>query len=148
MTAMPAPEGDFRVSNQPRLTVVRHHQPLHRCKFNLAVADEGGTIRGVAMIGRPVARHRDDGWTLEVQRVCTDGTPNACSALYAASWRAAKAMGYRRLGTYILAAEPGTSLVAAGWKLLGEAGGGSWNHRSRPRVDRHPIGTKQLWEAV
>lgn len=126
----------------------RHHKPVLRDRFRMAVADEAGVVRGVALVGRPVARNRQDGWTVEVLRCCTDGTPNACSALYAACWRAAKALGYRRLGTYILASESGASLKAAGWVLIGEAGGGSWNCRSRPRVDTHPLEPKLLWEAM
>lgn len=74
---------------------------------------------GVAIVGRPVSRHLDDGWTLEVNRLCTDGSRNACSALYAAAWRAARAMGYKRLVTYILESENGASLRAAGWKCVG-----------------------------
>ncbi len=102
------------------------------------------------MVGRPVARMSDDGWTLEVNRVCTDGARNACSMLYGAAWRAAKALGYRRLVTYTLPEEGGASLRAAGWKLLGERGGGNWNKPSRPRVDTAELlqGQKLLWEAV
>lgn len=147
---------------QPRLVVVpcslaeanafvakhhRHHQPVVGHKFSLGVADEANEVRGVAIVGRPVSRHRDDGWTLEVTRLATDGCENACSALYAAAWRAAKAMGYRQVGTYILASEPGTSLVAAGWKCIGETPGRSWSVPSRPRVDTHPLGARTLWEA-
>lgn len=68
--------------------------------------------------------------------------------LYAAAWRAAKAMGYRRMGTYILDTEDGASLKAAGWRLVGRAGGLSWNVPSRPRVDKHPAQMKLLWEAT
>jgi hypothetical protein len=100
----------------------------------------------VVTVGRPVARHLDDGWTLEVTRLCTDGTKNACSLLYAAAWRAARAMGYRRIGTYILDTETGTSLTASGWKCLGKAGGGSWSVPSRPRVDKHPTQIKLRYE--
>lgn len=149
--------------SQPRLTVVplpldeanefvrvhhRHHKPTVGHKFSLGVADESGAVRGVAIVGRPVARMLDDGLTLEVNRVATDGCPNACSALYGAAWRAAKALGYRRLITYVLSSEPGTSVKAAGWKCLGERGGGSWSVPSRPRVDMHPLQTKMLWEAA
>lgn len=125
----------------------RHHQPTVGHKFSLGVADESGAVRGVAIVGRPVARMLDDGLTLEVNRVATDGCPNACSALYGAARRAAFALGYRRLITYTLNTEPGTSLKAAGWKLLGERGGGSWSVPSRPRVDKHPLQMKLLWEA-
>lgn len=102
----------------------RHHKPPCGHKFSLAVADEANEVRGVCMVGRPVARGNDDGWTLEVTRVATDGTPNACSALYGAAWRATKALGYRRLITYVLTDEPGTSLKASGWRCVGERGGG------------------------
>lgn len=81
-------------------------------------------------------------------RLATDGTRNACSMLYGACWRAARALGWRRLVTYTLPSEGGASLRAAGWRLLGEAGGGSWSCESRPRVDRHPTQTKLRWEAA
>jgi len=95
-----------------------------------------------------VARHFDDGWTLELNRCCTNGTKNAASKLYGAARRATFALGYKRLITYILFSEKGTSLKAAGWKVLGLAGGGKWNRKNRPRVDTHPMGQKQLWEAI
>ena len=78
--------------------------------------------------------------------MCTDGTKNACSFLYGAAARAAFALGYRRIGTYILASEPGTSLSAAGWRQIGETYGGSWSGRERPRVDKHPLQGKLLFE--
>lgn len=123
----------------------RHHGAVVGHKFSLGAA-LGDTIVGIAIVGRPVSRHRDDGMTLEVTRLCTDGTRNACSFLYGAAARAAFALGYRRLGTYIMAAEPGTSLTAAGWRLIGETPGKSWSVPSRPRVDTHPLGQRQLWE--
>ena len=125
----------------------RHHKPVPGCKFALGVADESGSVRGVALVGRPVARVSDNGWTLEVNRCCTDGTRNACSMLYGAAWRAARALGYKRLITYTLPEEGGASLRGAGWRLIGEAGGGSWNCKSRPRVDTAPTQAKFLWEA-
>jgi hypothetical protein len=88
----------------------------------------------------------DDGWTLEVTRCCTDGTRNAASFLYGAAGRATKALGYKRLITYTLIEEQGTSLRAAGWKELWTTKGGSWNCKGRPRVDTHPLGQKRLWE--
>lgn len=124
----------------------RHHKPPLSHKYSLAVSD-GSAVRGVAIVGRPVARNADDGLTLEVLRVATDGCSNACSALYGASWRIAKALGYRRLITYTLDSEPGTSLKAAGWKVIGETGGGSWSRKDRPRVDKHPLQGKLKWEA-
>jgi hypothetical protein len=108
--------------------------------------DEAGEVRGVAIVGRPVSRALDNGLTLEVNRVATDGCPNACSALYGASWRAAKALGYRRLVTYTLEDEGGASLRGAGWRVVAERKGGSWDCPSRPRVDKHPLQGKLRWE--
>jgi hypothetical protein len=92
----------------------------------------------------------DNGMTLEVNRCCTDGTRNACSMLYGAAWRAAKALGFARLITYTLPQEGGASLRGAGWTLIGERGGGNWNVASRPRVDTAALlqGQKHLWEAA
>jgi hypothetical protein len=130
----------------------RHHRPVPGAKFSLAVnlaGDPAGQIVGVAIVGRPVARHLDDGWTLEVTRLCTDGTYNACSKLYAAACRAARSLGYTRLITYTLPVEGGASLRASGWRLVGLRGGNSWNHPSRPRRETpEPLrGPKLLWEA-
>lgn len=125
----------------------RHHGESRGCICCVAVA-AGDAVVGVAIIGRPVARRLQDSWTAEVTRLCTDGTPHAASKLYGAAWRACRALGYRRLITYTLNTEPGTSLRAAGWRCVGEAGGGSWSCKSRPRVDKHPTQLKLRWEAV
>lgn len=103
----------------------RHHKAPIGHKFSIACYD-GEKRCGVAMVGRPVSRHLDDGETLEVNRLCTDGTKNACSMLYSTAWRAAKALGYTRIFTYTLQSESGASLRAAGWVSEGEAGGLSW----------------------
>lgn len=124
-----------------------HHLPPQGWKFGVAVND-GEKVVGVATVGRPVARRLQDGWTLEVTRCCTDGTKNVASMLYGACNRAAKALGYKRLITYTLKDETGTSLVAAGWKALYDTRKQSWNMPSRPRVDKHPVEQKTLWEAV
>lgn len=123
----------------------RHHKPPLGSIFQLAVSD-GEKIVGVAMVGRPVARFLDDKLTLEVNRLCTDGTKNACSMLYSACWRVAKNMGYKRLITYILNTEMGTTLKAANWRLIGERGGGPWNAPKRPRIDKIPLQKKLLYE--
>jgi hypothetical protein len=119
----------------------RHHRPPVGHKFSLAVAVDDQIV-GVAIVGRPVSRLLDNGWTLEVTRLCTNGHPNACSKLYAACWKVAKNLGYQQLITYTLRSESGVSLRAAGWKCLGLAGGGSWNTVSRPRVDKAPTQLK------
>jgi hypothetical protein len=123
----------------------RHHKPPVGHKFSVA-ANDGARVVGVVIVGRPVARGLDDDYTLEVSRLATDGTRNACSMLYRAAWRAAKALGYRRLVTYTLPEEGGASLRAAGFRLIGQAGGGSWSCPSRPRIDTHPLQLKLRWE--
>jgi hypothetical protein len=125
----------------------RHHGPLRFHKFSVAIADERGDVRGVAVVGRPVARALDDGQTLEVSRVATDGIRNGCSMLYGACRRVAFALGYRRLVTYVLNTEPGTSLRAAGWSCAGVIRGKPWNTPRRRRADKHPLQNKQRSEA-
>ena len=129
----------------------RHHKPVVGSIFQIACGYEYDAcdvkkkieikvtdIVGVAICGRPVGKFLDDKRTIEVNRLCTDGTKNACSMLYAAAWRVAKNLGYTKIITYILVSEPGTSLYAAGWTLVGERGGLSWNVPSRPREDHAP----------
>lgn len=124
----------------------RHHMAVVGHKYSIGAA-LGEKIVGVVIVGRPVSRRLDDGVTLEVTRLCTDGTRNACSFLYGAAARAAFALGYQRIGTYILKSEPGTSLKAAGWRLIGETPGRSWSVPSRPRVDTHPLEPRLRFEA-
>ncbi len=123
----------------------RHHKPPQGHKFSIAALDASGSVVGVAVTGRPVARMADDGYTAEVTRLCTDGTANACSVLYGAAARAAKAMGYRKIITYILAEETGASLRASGWRQDRASSGGSWSRDDRKRVDKHPTGAKTRW---
>ena len=123
----------------------RHHNPPIGHKFSIGV-NNGIDVVGVIIVGRPVSRRCDDGWTAEVTRCCTDGTPNACSKLYAAAWRTSRAMGYRKLITYTLTTEPGISLKAAGWCIVGSTDGKSWSVPTRPRVDTHPLQRRFKWE--
>lgn len=131
----------------------RHHGPPVGDLWRHAVHDDNGCLVGVAIVGRPVARPLDDGLTVEVTRLCTDGEPNACSMLYAAARRTADAKGYRRGLTYILKSEwdrfdgddrriGGRSLLAAGYRFLWEVKGRSWDCQSRPRTDKHPTEDK------
>lgn len=125
----------------------RHHAPPPGHKFSIGVANGEDVLVGVAMVGRPVARNYDNGQTLEVNRTCTDGTPNANSMLYGACARAAFALGYRRLITYTQGDETGASLTAAGWKVVAERPARpGWDTPSRPRL--HDMGGVQrtLWE--
>lgn len=133
----------------------RHNLPTNGHKWSLACYDDE-RLCGVAIAGQPIARKLDDGLTIEVRRVCTDGTLNACSKLYGACARVAKEMGYKRIITYTLISEPGTSLTASGWKNCGEAGGTTWNMPSRPREEtqvtlfgverKYPDEKKVRWE--
>lgn len=133
----------------------RHHLPVTRDKFRVA-CEVDGKIVGVANVGNPVARKLCDGYTLEVTRCCTDGTKDVCSFLYSRCARICKEMGYKKIITYILETEDGTSLKASGWHLDKEnAGGVSWNMPSRPReveihtlfgtVEKYPMCLKQRW---
>lgn len=130
--------------------VERHHRhsvPVRAMKFALGAAEDTKVV-GVALVGRPIARGLDDGWTLEALRVCTQGHRNVCSFLYAAAWRATRALGYRKLVTYTLRSEPGTALRAAGWSVVGEVAKRSWNTPSRPRVDRDERQERLRWEVA
>lgn len=115
----------------------RHHDPPSGHKFSLGVCVDSGGLVGVAIVGRPVARHLDNGMTAEIIRLATDGTPNACSALLGAAWRAARAMGYQRLITYTHASESGASLRAAGFIRAAELPPRpGWDRPSRARKPR------------
>lgn len=126
----------------------RHHLPPQGGLFAAACAPYGGVPCGVAIIGRPVARHLDDGWTAEVTRVATNGHKNACSFLYAHAWQACRALGYVRLVTYTLETEPGTSLRAAGWKPVHRTKAERWTRPSRVRHDDRPEQEKIRWEVT
>lgn len=119
----------------------RHHGPAQGHKFSIGCAEEGVLV-GIAIVGRPVSRYLDNGLTAEVIRLCTNGTKNACSMLYAASARAAKAMGYRKIITYTLDTESGTSLRAAGWVCEGLAGGKQWTGKRKPAIPITPLQKK------
>lgn len=127
----------------------RHHKPVVGSKFQVAVACEGEIV-GVAIAGRPVARMLDDGFTIEVNRTCTDGHANANSMLYGAVARAAFALGYRKVITYTLASESGISLRGAGWRVVAEVKGQSWSRTAyRPRVDGSAqLEAKLRWEVA
>jgi hypothetical protein len=123
----------------------RHHKPVTGHRFSIGLQHEGRLV-GAVVVGRPVARAVDQYHVAEVTRLVTDGTRNACSALYAAAARASKAMGFERIQTYILDSETGASLKAAGWELDGWTQGGDWNTPSRQgrRTDQ-PQDPKQRW---
>lgn len=123
----------------------RHHKRPVGWLFGIGARNASGKLVGVCVVGRPSARHCDDGYTVEVTRLCTDGSRNACSFLYAAAWRAARAIGYTRACTFILPEEGGASLRASGWIKHGATRGETWSRSSRLREDKHPVGPKERW---
>lgn len=123
----------------------RHHKPVTGHKFSLGCKMDGRLV-GVAIVGRPVSRYLDNGLTLEVNRLCSTGEKNVCSFLYAAAARAANALGYEKIITYIMDSEPGSSLRAAGWKCAGPAGGLRWTGKRCPKTDLYPPQMKQRYE--
>lgn len=122
----------------------RHHKPARGDVFRIG-AEVDGRLVGVIQCGRPSSRMLQDGKTLEAVRLCTDGTENACSFLYAKAARVAKELGYKRIYTYILESESGASLKASGWIFDAVTAGGSWNRPSRERTDKAPTCAKQRW---
>lgn len=129
----------------------RHNRPTLGA-IMCAGVERDGELCGVAIAGRPVARKLDDGRTIEILRVCTDGTRNACSMLYRAICRAAKALGYRSAITYTLPEEGGASLRAAGFICEGEAGGtgamwGTRPNRAKDEIGNDLLGGKLRWRA-
>jgi hypothetical protein len=123
----------------------RHHKPSVGHKFSIGLSNDDNLI-GVAIMGRPVARNSDDGFTIEVARLCTNGQKNACSMLYQAAARASKELGYKKIQTYILEIESGTSLKASGWKMEAITAGGQWKHTDgKERRTDQPTMPKQRW---
>lgn len=150
---------DFKEANEFIYKLHRHHAPVRGDKIRFGCIDDDGNLHGVIQLARPVSRILDDGKTIEVVRCCSDGTYNVCSFLYSKAARIAKEIGYKKIITYILQEELGTSLKASGWHLEAEnCGGGSWNTPSRKRdlIDgqlslfeenkpKYPICKKQRW---
>lgn len=139
---------ELETANAVVAAIHRHHVPAVGHRFSLGAVSDGVLV-GAAIVGRPVARMVDHRRVVEVVRLATDGTHNACSILYAAAARAARAMGYERIQTYTLPSEGGASLRASGWECEGEAGGGSWVRPNSPthancRTDQ-PMDVKYRW---
>jgi len=125
----------------------RHNKPPVGDIFRVGVA-RGGVLVAVGMAGRPVARAYDDGVTVEVTRVASDGTRNATSMIYGALTRAAFALGYTRVVTYTQGDESGSSLKAAGWsEIARRPARQGWSSKSRPRDDSlYSKVERVLWE--
>ena len=125
----------------------RHHDPVQGHRFSIALYDDEDCLRGVAIVGRPVAPKTEQYQVAEVLRICTDGTRNACSKLLGACARIAKEMGFSSIQTFTLDSEPGTSLRAAGWQMVHVTSGGTRHRPSRSRQnEKHPTTPKHKWE--
>lgn len=125
----------------------RHHKPVLGHRYSIGCYENDDLV-GVAIIGRPVARNIDQIMTVEILRLCTNGSRNACSKLYSACRKSAKALGYERIITYILETENGSSLLASGYSYVYTTKGGSWDRSARRRKDEAPIIPKKLFEVV
>jgi hypothetical protein len=124
----------------------RHCKAVAGCKFCLQIIDSIGFTRGVLIAGRPISRLLDDGVTLEITRLCTDGIRNGCSKLYGAAARVAASMGYQKIITYTLNHEAGSSLRAVGWRPIEGVGGGAWIRNGRATSSHADTGKKTRWE--
>lgn len=137
---------ELKDANEFVASLHRHHKPVTGHRFSIG-AEHGGKLVGVAIVGRPVARAVDQKMVAEVTRMCTDGTKNACSFLYAACARIAKDMGFTKIQTYILEIEDGTTLRAAGWIEEAHVPGRSWSkgQRAGKRRTDQPETSKTRW---
>lgn len=141
----------LRESNDFVSSYHRHNGRTSRDGGKFAIgATTGEEMVGVAIVGRPIARLLDDGYTAEVTRTCT--SPNApkgtVSFLYSKCWRICQAMGYRKLITYTLQTESGASLRRAGWKIVGQTKPGGWDREGRERRWQSIYDQPKLrWEA-
>lgn len=123
----------------------RHLSPPRGDIIRVALVDNDGVIRCVGTAGRPSARMLQDGTTLEITRIASDGYPNACSVVYGALRRAGQALGYTRFVTYTLPGENGASLRASGWQQAGTTAGGEWTRPSRGREPVEQSAPKTRW---
>ena len=138
---------ELKQANEFVASLHRHHDPVHRDKYRIGAMMDGKLV-GVVQVARPVSRMLDDGQTVEVVRLCTDGTKDVCSFLYNKAARIAKEMGYSKIITYILCTESGISLRAAGWQKEAETSGGSWNRPSRVRTTTAPTVPKIRYSRI
>lgn len=142
----------LRQANEVVKNFHRHNEPVNIAKFAIGAECEGSLV-GVCIIGRPVSRVLDDGYTVEVRRCCVfnDSPKGTCSFLYASAWRAWRAMGGRKIITYTLQSESGDSLRGAGWSVIhqttkrNDIGWGNRDNRQMQDVSREP---KFRWEMV
>lgn len=136
---------ELREANQKVADWHRHHKPVQGHRFSIGAMDNGELV-GAAIVGRPVARLVNSKEVVEITRLVTNGHKNVCSFLYSAAARIAREMGYKKIQTYILDTENGTSLTASGWTCegVGFGGGTGWQNRPGRRMDQ-PVSKKKRW---
>lgn len=134
----------LKQANDVVASLHRHHKPVTGHRFSIGL-EVDGVLVGAAIVGRPVARNTDQYQVAEVTRLVTDGSKNACSALYGASARVCREMGFLKIQTFTLESEDGASLRGSGWDLDGTTKGGAWGCDSRPRKRDHPEEPKKRW---
>jgi len=141
---------ELKQANELVSQLHRHHKPVQGHRYSVGAYDTvTNKFVGAATVGRPVARHLDQSKIVEVTRLVTDGTKNACSILYSACARVAKELGYEKIQTYILDIEPGTSLIASGWICEdADCGGGFGWHSRDGRTFDQPVCKKQRWVKI
>lgn len=141
----------LKQANELVKTMHRHHKPTQGHRFSLGALKENKLV-GAVIVGRPVSRGCDQYLTAEATRLVTDGTKNACSFLYSAAARVAKEMGFKKIQTYILNDEPGTSLIAAGWQYEGDTRGGDWasskTYKAQGRRQDQPQSPKKRYSKL
>lgn len=146
---------ELKIANRFIIENHRHHKQVQGHKFSIGLFKDEKLI-GILCCGRPVSRHLDNGFILEVTRLCTDGTKNSCSKLYSAAARIARELGYDKIITYILESESGSSLIATGWECEArDVGGLKWKRNDGERTDtitdlfgtvkKYPNEKKQRW---
>ena len=133
----------LKLANEFVLANHRHNKPVTGHKFSIGLFDDDKLI-GVAICGRPVARMADDGLTLEILRVCTDGTRNANSMLYSRVKKIAQVMGYKKVLTYTLTEESGSSLRAVGAQKDGIVKPREWSREKRKRETQKVYGKEKV----
>jgi hypothetical protein len=114
----------------------RHHGKVRGHRFSIGALNEHECMVGVVVVGRPVSSKTDQTWVCEVTRLATDGTQNCCSFLYASAARAAKAMGFKSIQTFILESETGASLRGAGWIRQGITQPSGFHRRNADSLTR------------
>lgn len=139
---------NLKQANEFVLAHHRHNTKVVGCKFCIGLW-ANNKLCGVAIVGRPVSRVLDNGFTCEINRLCTNGITNGCSKLYGACCRIAREMGYKKIITYILKSENGASLKASNFMYCGIAGGVKWTgKRYTNKTQKVPHEMKQRYEKI